>query len=189
MLSIQIRHENKICHGCRNRCETIWVCQKILALHQPASTAVQNLSAVHISHKLKYAIGWNFQVGLLGIFSAHFQCRLMLDYRADMYAIYVCETCTVNRMFFHLVCNFVKQTALKLEGWYQDLLLVLLIKSIKSLQTLLSLYVWATLLLKSTIQETNSKTAVLSSFSNVHIFFFITQSVVSTFLPIPCANQ
>lgn len=90
MLSTQIRHENKICHGCRNRCETIWVCQKILALHQPASTAVQNLSAVHISHKLKYAIGWNFQVGNLGIFSAHFQYRLMLDYHADVHQQYMC---------------------------------------------------------------------------------------------------
>lgn len=173
MLSIQIRHENKICHGCRNRCETIWVCQKILALHQPASTAVQNLSAVHISHKLKYAIGWNFQVGLLGIFSAHFQCRLMLDYRADMHQQYMCARPALWIACSSIWCAILLNKQLSnWLGWYQDLLLVLLIKSIKSLQTLLSLYVWATLLLKSTIQETNSKTAVLSYLFLMCISFF-----------------
>lgn len=62
-------YDNKAWYACRHRCETIWVCQKILALHQLASTAAQTLSGIHFTSKLSYWRGQRLDI-LIGDFES-----------------------------------------------------------------------------------------------------------------------
>lgn len=89
-------HDNKTCYPRRDRCETIWVCQKILALHQLASTAAQNLNSIHVASKLNYwtEVGnfkWEFWE--FTSCSTFLRMRLSLGCLVDVHTfIYICTS-------------------------------------------------------------------------------------------------
>lgn len=74
-------HDAKTCFARRHRCETIWVCQEILALHQLAGVAAQHPKSLFVTSELHYQSGnfmWEFPANLHCVphSSAHFQYGL-----------------------------------------------------------------------------------------------------------------